>query len=162
MPFLALFVLLPLIEIALFVLVGGWLGLWPTLGLVVLGAVIGLALVRNQGFAALRDVQRSAQGMGDPARPLAHGALIVLAGFLLLLPGFFTDLLALPLLFPPSRNLILRQLARRVVVVAGAARRDPRWAGARDDIIDGEATEIAQDPASLPRNRPSGWTNPPE
>ncbi len=162
MPVLALFVLLPLIEIALFVLVGGWLGLWPTLGLVVLAAVAGMALVRNQGFAALRDVQRSAQGMGDPARPLAHGALIVLAGFLLLLPGFFTDLLALPLLIPPLRDLILRRLAARVVVVGGSARMSTRWPGARDDVIDGEATEIPPDAPPLPRNRPSGWTNPPD
>lgn len=160
MPFLALFVLLPLIEIALFVLVGGWLGLWPTLGLVVLAAVGGMALVRNQGFAALRDVQRAAQGMGDPARPLAHGALIVLAGVLLMLPGFFTDLLALPLLVPPLRDAILRQMARRVVVVRAATRPGPGWPGA--DIIDGEATEIPPEAQPLPRQRPSGWTNPPE
>lgn len=160
---LALFVLLPLIEIALFVLVGGWLGLWPTLGLVVLAAVVGMALVRNQGFAALRDLQRSAQGMGDPARPLAHGALIVLAGFLLLLPGFFTDLLALPLLVPALRSLILRQLAARMVVVSATARTTRRWPGPGADIIDGEATEIPPEASPLPRNhRPSGWTNPPE
>ncbi len=162
MPVLALFVLLPLIEIALFVLVGGWLGLWPTLGLVVLAAVAGMALVRNQGFAALRDLQRSAQGMGDPARPLAHGALIVLAGFLLLLPGFFTDLLALPLLVPPLRRLILRQLAARVVVASATVRTTRRWPGPGADIIDGEATEIPPEAPPLPRNRPSGWTNPPE
>lgn len=162
MPLLAIFVLLPLIEIALFVLVGGWLGLWPTLALVVLSAVVGMALIRNQGFAALRDLQRSAQGMGDPARPLAHGALIVLAGFLLLLPGFFTDLLALPLLVPVTRRLILRQLAARVFVVNAAPRTPPHWPRAGDDIIDGEATEITPDTRPLPRKHPSGWTDPPD
>ena len=162
MPLLAIFVLLPLIEIALFVLVGGWLGLWPTLALVVLSAVVGMALIRNQGFAALRDLQRSAQGMGDPTRPLAHGALIVLAGFLLLLPGFFTDLLALPLLVPVTRRLILRQLAAHVFVVNAGTRTPPHWPRAGDDIIDGEATEITPDTRPLPRGRPSGWTNPPD
>jgi UPF0716 protein FxsA len=162
MPIFLAFLLVPLIEIALFILVGGWLTLWPTLGLVVLTAFAGTALVRHQGLATLRQLQRSMDGLANPATPLAHGAMILLAGFLLITPGFFTDTLGFLLLVPALRDALLRRIAARVVVM-GAARGPagfgPRaWPPADEDVIDGRATEIDPESKPLP---PSGWTRPP-
>lgn len=162
MPIFLALLLIPLIEIALFITIGGWLTLWPTLGLVLLTAVVGTALVRRQGLATLRQVQRSMDGLANPATPLAHGAMILLAGVLLITPGFFTDTLGFLLLVPGVRATILRRIAARVVVMgAGPAMGGfgprPGWPDARDDVIDGDATEIAPDARPLP---PSGWTRP--
>ncbi len=111
-----LFIGVPLIEIALFIRVGGAIGLGWTLAIVVLTAFAGARLIRAQGALAMRDLRRSFHEMRDPAEPLAHGAMILLAGALLLTPGFFTDTLGLALLIPPIRRAILRQLGRHVRV----------------------------------------------
>ena len=81
------FVILPIIEIALFIWVGGLIGVWATLLLVVASAVLGMAMLRSQGFAQLQRLQASFEGRGDPAAPLAHGAMILLSGILLIIPG---------------------------------------------------------------------------
>lgn len=158
----ALFVAVPLIEIALFIKVGGWLTLWPTLGIVFGSAVLGTWLVRQQGAQALADLRRAMNELNDPTEPLAHGALILLAGALLVTPGFLTDTIGLLLLIPPVRRAVMRWVGRHArmqrVVVGGSMQReshDPR--GPRDDgVIDGEFTEI--DPAKRPTHQPSGWT----
>jgi UPF0716 protein FxsA len=85
------FVAVPLIEIGLFIKVGGWLTLWPTLGIVLLTGIIGTFLVRQQGLKVLGELRKSMSTMRDPLSPLAHGAMILFAGALLLTPGFFTD-----------------------------------------------------------------------
>lgn len=85
------FVAVPIIEIALFIQVGGAIGTWPTLGIVVLTAILGTWLVRAQGRLALGNLQRSFSELDDPTEPLAHGAMVLVSGVLLLTPGFFTD-----------------------------------------------------------------------
>merc|ERR1711974_332073 len=82
-----LFLAVPIIEIALFIQVGGLIGLWPTLAIVVLTAIIGTGLMRSQGAQAWREIQSSFGEMRDPTRPLAHGVMILMAGMLLLTPG---------------------------------------------------------------------------
>ncbi len=77
------FLTVPLIEIALFIQVGGAIGLWPTLGIVVLSAVIGTWLVRTQGAMAMGQLRSSFSRLDDPSEPLAHGAMILIAGALL-------------------------------------------------------------------------------
>jgi UPF0716 protein FxsA len=150
------FVLLPLIEIALFIKVGGWIGLWPTLALVLAMAVMGAWILRVQGGMALADLRRSLDEFRDPAEPVAHGGLILLAGLLMLIPGFFTDLIGLTLLIRPARNLAVRALAGRFPMMA--TRRRQR-AGARpaspDDVIEGEYRELGD---MRRRDGPSGWT----
>ena len=86
-----LLVLVPIIEIALFIEVGGWIGTWPTIGIVILTALVGSILLRQQGIAALTDVQGRLERGENPGRMLAEGAMILVAGVLLLTPGFFTD-----------------------------------------------------------------------
>lgn len=152
------FVAVPLIEIALFIQVGGLIGLWPTLGVVVATAVVGTALVRAQGAQTLAELRHSFQDLRDPGEPLAHGAMILFAGALLLTPGFFTDTVGLLLLVPPVRRWLLRTLASRVTVqrfeMGAPPRREPyRGPG---EVIDGEFREI--DPEKRPTHGPSGWT----
>lgn len=151
-----LFVGVPLVEIALFIQVGGWIGLWPTLGIVVLTAVLGTLLVRSQGAQAMANLRSSFNELNDPTEPLAHGAMILFSGALLLTPGFFTDALGFALLTPAFRNLVLRELRRRVKVesvVSGQDQwnRDPRHP---DVTIEGDY-EVEEE---SPRNGPSGWT----
>ncbi|MCB1335280.1 MAG: FxsA family protein [Roseivivax sp.] len=155
------FLSIPLIEIALFIQVGGLIGLWPTLAIVVLTAIIGTWLVRSQGIAALNNLRGSFSRLDDPTEPLAHGAMILLAGALLLTPGFFTDALGFALLMPPVRDAVIAYLRRRVTVARfemGEAdlqtpRRQP---GAGGPVIDGEFFEV--DSTKRPTHRPSGWT----
>lgn len=112
-----LLVAVPIIEIALFIEIGGALGLWPTLGIVVLTAFVGTVLLRSQGFAALSGLQNKIQTGEDPTGALAHGALILVAGVVLLTPGFFTDAVGLALLVPPVRAMVIRFLAKRITMV---------------------------------------------
>ena len=158
---LALFVAVPLIEIALFIQVGGWIGLWPTLLIVLLTAVIGTYLVRREGLRALDDLRRALEGLSDPARPLAHGAMILFAGALLLTPGFFTDTVGFLLLVPALREAVLRWLRGRIEMRAfryGAAPEARPPAG--DTVIEGEFEELPPSggPTRRPTHRPSGWT----
>lgn len=153
------FLLVPVIEIALFIQVGGAIGLWPTLAIVVLTAVAGAWLVRSQGRAAIGQLQNSFSTLDDPSEPLAHGAMILIAGALLLTPGFFTDAVGFALLMPPVRVAVFRFLKSRVTVAhfqmgAGAYRRDPD----NGTVIDGEFEEVRPD---SDRQRPSGWVDGP-
>ncbi|MFP5509787.1 MAG: FxsA family protein [Alphaproteobacteria bacterium] len=165
----AAFIAIPMIEIALFIQVGGWIGLWPTLGIVILTAILGTMLVKTQGRQALADLQRSFSDMNDPTEPLMHGAMILIAGVLLLTPGFFTDALGLALLIPKFRSAVFSFLRARVSVARfqmgrqdpfNDNRRDPftrpPHGAQRPDVIDGEFHEI--DPDKRPTHRPSGWT----
>ena len=89
---------------------------WPTIGLVMLTAIIGVALLKRQGLATLtRGVNRLNQGQ-VPAREMAEGILLAVAGALLVTPGFITDTVGFVLLFPPSRMLIAGELLKRVQV----------------------------------------------
>lgn len=138
-----IFVLLPIIEIALFVIIGGEIGVWATLALVMLAAVAGAALIRRQGMLAAHDLQQSLRELRDPARPMAHRSLLSIAGVLLIVPGFFTDFMALLLLFPAMRNLLLRRIGAGVQGRSAGVRFDygfpPQGANRPDaGVIDGE------------------------
>ncbi len=156
---LIVFIAVPLIEIALFIKVGGAIGLWPTLAIVVLTALVGTQLMRSQGAAAMTRIRRSLDEMRDPAEPLAHGAMILLAGALLLTPGFFTDACGFLLLVPGFRAAAFRWLLRNVRVQGFSARTSPgpRHPKPRDDVIEGEFEELPPRDDDTPR-RPSGWT----
>ena len=112
---LALFVAVPLVEIAVFIKVGGIIGLGWTLACVVLTAVIGTALLRQQGLATLQRAQDSMARNEMPLRELFDGACLLVAGVLLLTPGFVTDAAGALLLLPPIREVLRQFLARRLV-----------------------------------------------
>ncbi len=130
-----IFIGVPILEIVLFIEVGGAIGLLPTLAIIFLSAIAGVALMRWQGMRALDRLRVSLETGQDPASPIAHGALILIAGVLLVLPGFFTDTLGLLLLIPPVRSLLIRRGASRVTVRA-ASYVDRRPPGARERARD--------------------------
>lgn len=104
----------PVIEIALFIELGGWLGTWPTVGIVVLTALIGSVMLRRQGLKAVSDVQQRLASGEDPGRMLADGAMILFAGALLLTPGFFTDSVGFALLVPGFRTVVFGWVSRNI------------------------------------------------
>ncbi|MCM5554708.1 FxsA family protein [Pleomorphomonas sp. NRK KF1] len=106
----------PIAEIATLVWVGGHLGVINTVGLVLLAAFGGLALFRYVGFGLLRRVQGELTGGRMPSGTLLEGFVVLLAGVLLILPGFLSDVLAFLLLFAPIRRLIIGAVAARVTV----------------------------------------------
>ncbi len=155
-----LFVTIPIVEIALFIQVGGWLGLWPTLGIVILTAILGTFLVRAQGLMALSQIQTNLRDLRDPTESIAHGAMILASGLLLLTPGFFTDAVGFALLVPPVRLAIFRWIRSRVKVQSfvhtGHPHAEPR--PSPGDIIDGEFEDLDQERPRRPGQSPSGWT----
>lgn len=153
------FLAVPLIEIALFIQVGGAIGLWPTLGIVVLTAIAGTWLVRTQGAMALGDLRGSFLRGTDPAEPLAHGAMIVFAGALLLTPGFFTDAVGFALLLPPVRRAAFQYIRSRVTVQNFEMGGSQPPHSPKDDVIDGEYHELDDTaPPKRSADGPSGWT----
>ncbi len=115
-PFILLAVLaLPFLEIVVFVKVGGEIGAVAVAALTLLTAVVGVWLVRAQGFALLLRARRELEVGRMPVAEMAHGALLGLAGVLLLLPGLITDTLGALLLLAPIRDLLLAAAARRLV-----------------------------------------------
>jgi len=154
------FIIVPVIEIALFIKVGGFIGLWPTLLIVILTAIAGTYLVRSQGLLALGQVQKSFNDMRDPTEPLVHGAMILFSGVLLLTPGFFTDAVGFALLVPAIRRAAFQAIRARVNIQsfgsAGDAQQRQKYRPDHgSDVIDGEYTELPDDDA--PRGT-SGWT----
>ena len=165
----ALFLVVPLIEIALFIQVGGLIGLWPTIGIVILTAFAGTALVRAQGVETLRRLQLSLAEGRDPMGPIAHGALILVAGVLLLTPGFFTDAVGLALMVPAFRKAAIRWGASRVTVAAaGRMRARGSATPRRPETVEADYIVISDEPTSddAPSPRPNGrashWTRPPQ
>ena len=156
MPLLIAFLLVPLVEIGLFIQIGGFIGLWPTLAIVVVTAIVGAKLVQHQGSGVLARLQSSFQDLRDPSEPLAEGAMILFSGALLLTPGFFTDAVGLSLMVPQVRQLLFDAVRSRMATMTlnvGAAAQHPR---AADDVIDGEFEEVRETPPRA--NPPSNWT----
>jgi UPF0716 protein FxsA len=114
----ALFTIVPLIEIACFILIGQ--------AGVLVTALLGAFLIRMQGLALLTEI-RQTMGRGQlPARAMGDAIMVGVAGALLIAPGYFTDLLGILLLVPPVRSLIYRFLAARMTVVTPARMRPQR------------------------------------
>lgn len=123
-----LLLFLPLLEIAGFVFVGERIGIAYTLLLVVCSVLAGMAILRRQGFQALARLRQRNMPRDMPAERFFDTALVLLAGLLLIVPGFVSDAVALVLLVPFIRRFLARRLASRVVVVnvdTGAQPRDP-------------------------------------
>jgi len=154
------FIAVPMIEIALFIQVGGLIGVWWTLLIVLATAIAGSYLVRSQGARELANLRRSFDQLDDPTEPLANGAMILFAGALLLTPGFFTDIVGLSLLIPRVRRAAFLWVKARVKVQhftmgEGQTPRNPRHPD--DRVIDGDFEDVTrqQKPSQRP---PSEWT----
>ncbi len=139
-PFAVLFLLLllvPLVEIYFLIQVGRVIGAIPTIALVVFTAVLGALLLRVQGWATLQRTRMTMARGQLPALEMMEGVLLVVAGFFLLMPGFFTDAIGFLLLVPPLRQALVRSFIRRNPSPMGAP---PGGAAPRGDTrtIEGE------------------------
>lgn len=136
---LLLFIALPLVETWLLIKVGSVIGALWTILAVIATAVIGSQLVRRQGLQTLAQVQQS-QARGEmPAVPILEGAALLLAGALLVTPGFISDTVGFLLLIPPLRQLAARRILARAIVVTPAGHPPPRPQQSNSqNIIEGE------------------------
>lgn len=129
-PLLILFIVVPIVELYVIIQIGGAIGVWPTLALLVADALLGSLLLRQQGRGAWQRFNAALAERRFPGREVADGLMIAVGGTLLLTPGFITDVLGLILLIPPSRALVRRAMrayfSRRFLLVSvGGARSSP-------------------------------------
>jgi UPF0716 protein FxsA len=140
---LALFIVVPIAELAVIIQVGELLGFWWTLALLIADSVLGSMLMRSQGRAAWGRFTTAVQAGRPPAREVADGVLIIFGGALLLTPGFISDFVGLLFLLPPTRAMIrrlfLRQAMARLVVTFPGPGMGPRPPGGD---VDGTAVEL--------------------
>ena len=145
------FVVIPAVEIATFIQVGGRIGALPTIMLTIFTAVLGVALVRMQGIIALADIERAMARGRAPFVEMLSGALLLLAGILLLIPGFVTDGIGFALLVPPLRRAVAAGLARLLM-------RPPKGPGGvehRTRVIEVEVVDVRDtSPPDAPRRLP--------
>jgi UPF0716 protein FxsA len=134
-----LFILIPLIELALLIWIGGRIGVWQTIAMVVLTGTVGAWLIRREGFRTLGRIQENVGRGVMPGLELLDGLLILLSGALLLTPGLLTDAVALLLLVAPFRRSVRDRLAeyfrRRVTIVRmhkGREEVEAEWREVRD------------------------------
>jgi UPF0716 protein FxsA len=152
LPLVLLFIAVPIAELAVIIQVGQAIGVWWTIGLLVLDSILGSLLMRHQGRTAWRRFNEAMQVGRVPAREVLDGALVIFGGALLLTPGFLTDILGLILLLPPTRALVRKVLVARLAhrMVASATR--PR--GPRGYDVDGTAVDVDPDRIEHRREAP--------
>ena len=162
---LLLFIGVPILEIAVFIQAGDLIGLWPTIAVVILTGIAGTILLRVQGFGVLRRIQEQSDQGKAPVFELFKGLCLLVAGLLLLTPGFVTDSVGFLLFLPPFRKLMAQAIASRVRVHGASAfafragpggpRPGGRPGGPGDgDVIDGEYQKVEPDAPHLTGNKP--------
>jgi UPF0716 protein FxsA len=154
---LALFtvmIVVPILEIAVFILVGRYIGLWPTLACIVLTALIGTVIIRFQGSGLIAAARKSIAAGEAPVGEVLQGLALLVAGALLITPGFITDTLGFLLLIPPLRRRLaagfVAQAARRAEVRVKAARTGRRPGPGGDVVIEGEWQQVEPEGAEPP------------
>ena len=152
-----LFIVVPIAELYVIIQVGEWIGVWPTLLLLLLDAVVGSWLLKHEGRAAWRRFNQALAERRIPAKEVADGFLVILGGALLIAPGFITDIFGVLFLIPPTRALARKVLHRwtvgRVAIVGfpggsmgGFGRGGPGTNGpGRGYDYDAEAEEVGED-----------------
>ncbi len=109
-----IFALIPVIELSLLIKIGSVIGTLNTIIIVILTAIIGAYMVKLEGIGVLYRIQQNMQQGIFPAEELINGVMILIAGALLLTPGFFTDIIGFLMVFPASRN-VLKRIAKRYI-----------------------------------------------
>ncbi|MGI3003231.1 FxsA family protein [Shewanella algae] len=168
MPFLIMliiFVLIPVVELSVLIRVGEVLGSWNTVALVILTAVVGVSLVRSQGLSTLMSVQKKLAIGEAPGQEIVEGMMLAMAGILLLIPGFVTDLIGLILLTPITRAPLARYFYQRMQlkVVTGAQFRaganpfePPHQRSQGGDVFEGEFERKADPSDKRPESHQLG------
>lgn len=122
MPFLlALLLIVPLLELAVILQVGSWIGLWPTIVLLLLDSLLGALLLKSQGRASWGRLRQALDDRRLPHKEAADGGLVILGGSLLLTPGFITDLMGFLLLIRPVRDKVAHLTLNRSLDAAAAS-----------------------------------------
>lgn len=111
-----LFVAVPLLELYILIHVGSLIGILPTIGICILTAVIGASLLRYQGIQTIARVQSKLSQGEIPATDMLEGVILLLCGFLLLTPGFFTDMIGFLCLIPAFRTFVATRLLSQMLV----------------------------------------------
>jgi UPF0716 protein FxsA len=137
--FATLFFVVPLIEIWLLVKVGSVIGALPTILLVIATSILGAYLLRQQGMATLRRFQSTLQSGQLPAKEMLEGMILLVGAILLMIPGFFTDIVGLVCLLPFTRQLVVALFAKRATVyVQGRAtsfsQSSSEWGASQTDL----------------------------
>ena len=146
-----LFIVVPIAELAVIIQVGQEIGVLPTVAILIADSVLGSLLVRSQGRLAWRRLNEAIRAGRPPAREVLDGALILFGGALLLTPGFITDLLGIALLLPPTRAVVRRVLARRLLRRMTASMTSARPVPPRRPGDDYEGTAVDVDPREIDR-----------
>jgi len=141
MPFLLLFIIVPILEVYAFLTVGAAVGIFQTLLLCVLTAIIGGILVKKQGIETLFKAQSNITGGKLPVKEIFDGFCLIIAGALLLTPGFVTDIAGFLLLLPPFRDFLRSKMAKSNKFSVNM----PSNPSNDDDIIDGDYETITPD-----------------
>jgi len=151
---IALFIAVPLVELYVIVQVGGLIGIWPTLALLLGVSFCGAMLLRHQGRGAWRRFNEAIAQRRFPGREVADGLLITVGGALLLTPGFVTDAVGLLLLLPPSRaiarGMLRGYVTRRFTIVGTRGPAPGPGPGRRDYDYESTAEEVDADDPRLP------------
>lgn len=150
---LAAIILLPLIEIAVFIQVGSAAGVVPTILMTIGTAVAGTMMLRMQGISLLRRMQSELDAGRAPGEDIMHGAMIVLASVLLLIPGFVTDFVGLLLFVPPIRAALAAFIVSRANVVTTVHGQTRTYRGGSNTVDLDEDEWQSRDPENAPSNK---------
>jgi UPF0716 protein FxsA len=142
----------PIAEIAVFIELGGLIGLWPTLTLIIVTALLGTVLLRHQGLRTLRKAQESLARSEVPVKEAMDGIMLLVAGAFLLTPGFITDAVGALLLCPPVRTCLRGWITSHFVAHGTWSTGDSPSSAADPHVIEGEFVDLSKD-----ERRPSPW-----
>jgi UPF0716 protein FxsA len=165
-----IFVAVPLLELALLIKVGQWIGFWPTLAIVIGTAGAGVAVMQSHGVRVMQQAMTSLAEGRPPVQPVVDGTFIMFAGLLLISPGIMTDIAGLLLLIPPVRRVVGRWSISRLLASGSvhtwsttegrrgwpgetAPRSEPR-PGGQTEVRDAAAEPAAKRWNPKPRTRP--------
>ncbi len=177
--FFLIFVATPILEIVLFIQIGGLIGIFPTIVIVIVTAIVGSVLLRVQGMAVMQRTSLALRAGELPVDPVIDGMSLLVAGALLLTPGFFTDAVGFLLFVPPLRRALARRIFTHMIRSGHVfvmddgepggrgkpprdrrGHRDPRHERPRDEtVIDVEYETVRED---SPGREGSGDNKPPE
>jgi UPF0716 protein FxsA len=140
---------LPVLELALLIKTGQVVGFWATLAMIVGAGVLGAVIMSRQGMSVARKTREAIAQGKPPVGPVLDGAFLLLAGALLITPGFLTDVMALALLVPPIRRKVARWCVRRLVerahvqikVYEARGRGEPGPSPSGGDRVEGKVIE---------------------
>jgi len=133
-----LFIIVPIVEMWVLIQVGTKIGAFYTIGLVLLTALVGINLLRQQGLSTLWRAQQRMNSGEMPVLEMVEGLLLAIGGALLLTPGFITDAIGFACLLPGLRQLIVARMARHFTVVQAGYRAESTETQGKNQTIEGD------------------------